>query len=118
MNFQNFKITVLAKTQDSQGKLPTNFEQWTLVINEGIKRLERELNLVIAELKVEIKTTDSLENESSNIPIIEDLSMALVYYVSQIYISDIGLKQKYILDYEDEKGIYIWNKFKEMEMNK
>lgn len=117
MTYLDFKSTIRTKTQDAQGKIPTSFAQWKLVIIEGISRIDKEIKLIIDETKVEIKTTDLLVDETSNIPIIEDLAMALVYYVSIIYTSDITLKQKYILDYEDEKGIFIWNKFKETELS-
>ncbi len=117
MTFKTFETLVKTKTQDSQSKLPPKFEDWVIVINEGIKRIDTEVKLIIDSAKVEIKTTDLLEDTNGTIPIIEDLAMALVYYVSQIYVIDVTLKQKNILDYEDEKGIYIWNKFKEQELN-
>lgn len=118
MTLFDFKKTVQIKTQDSQSKLPTAFGDWKLIIEEGINRLDREVNLIINSTEVNIRTTNLLENDTSNIPLVADLIMALAYYIAQMYVTDVTMKQKYILDYEDEKGIFIWNKFKEMELSK
>lgn len=111
MDFKTFETLVKTNTQDSQSKLPANFPQWLIVIEAGIKKIE-------AETKEEIRTTDVLDGESDNIPVIEDIAMALVYHLSQQFTNDINLKQKFILDYEDAKGTFLWNKFKEMELAK
>jgi hypothetical protein len=111
MNFKTFEMLVKINTQDSQSKLPTTFNQWKTVIEQGIIKLE-------AETKEEIRTVDIFETDNDNIPLVEDIAIALVYHISQMYTSDINLKQKYILDYEDAKGTFLWNKFKEQELNK
>ena len=92
-------------------KIPSSFPQWKIVIEQGIVKLE-------AETREVIRTVDIFENENDNIPVIEDIVIALIYYVSQLYTNDINLKQKYILDYEDTKGTFLWNKFKEQELAK
>ena len=111
MTFKTFEMLVKINTQDSQSKLPTTFNQWKTVIEQGIIKLE-------AETKEEIRTVDIFETDNDNIPLVEDIAIALVYHISQMYINDINLKQKYILDYEDAKGTFLWNKFKEMELAK
>ena len=118
MTFKSFETLVKIKTQESQSKLPPKFADWVIVINEGIKRINDEIKITINSEKIEIKTTDLLETDADDIPIIEDLTIALVYYISQMYVSYITLKQKYLLDYSDEIGIFVWNKFKEMESNR
>lgn len=118
MTFKVFEALVKIKTQDSQSKLPPKFADWVIVINEGIKRINDEIKITINSEKIEIKTNDLFETDAGNIPVIEDLTMALVYYVSQMYVSDVTLKQKYLLDYSDELGLFVWNKFKEMELSK
>lgn len=110
MTLYDFKTMAQIKTQDAQSKLPSSFPQWKLVIEEGIKKLE-------VETELEIATTDLLVDDTSNIPIIDDLLAALVFYVSQLFTNDITLKQKFIVDYEDAKGTFLWNKFKEMELS-
>lgn len=111
MNFKEFETLVKINTQDAQSKLPTTFAQWKIIIETGIKKLEDETN-------IELKTDAEFNSDSSIIPINQDIEMALVYYISQMLITDVTLKQKYILDYEDAKGTFLWNKFKEMELNK
>lgn len=111
MTLSNFKIKVKTKTQDAQSKLPDSFAQWKLAIEEGIKKLE-------IETEFEIATTDLFVDDSSNIPIIDALDMALVFYVSEMFTMDINLKQKYNIGYEDAKGTFLWNKFKEQELAK
>lgn len=111
MNFKTFETLVKTNTQDSQSKLPSSFEQWQWIIESGIKKLE-------VETQEEIRTTDVFDSNNDNIPVIEDIVIALIYYVSQLYTNDINLKQKYILDYENAKGTFLWNKFKEQELAK
>ena len=110
MNFKTFESLIKTNTQDGQSKLPSSFPQWKIVIEQGIVKLE-------AETREVIRTVDIFENENDNIPVIEDIVIALIYYVSQLYTNDINLKQKYIVDYEDAKGTFLWNKFKEQELN-
>ena len=111
MNFKTFEMLVKTNTQDSQSKLPASFNVWQWIIESGIKKLE-------AETEEVIRTTNVFDSESDNIPVIEDIAMALVCYVSQLFTNDINLKQKFISDYEDAKGTFLWNKFKEMELLK
>lgn len=111
MNYKSFKSLVKTNTQDGQSNMPTAFNEWQLIIEAGIKKLE-------AETEEEIRTVDAFDSENSTIPVVEDIVMALVYYISQLFSNDITLKQKLILDYEDAKGTFLWNKFKEMELNK
>lgn len=111
MNFRTFEMLVKTNTQDAQSKMPEKFQVWKTIIEIGIRKLELETEL-------DLSTTDTFESESDNIPLIEDITMALVFYVSQLFTNDINLKQKFIVDYEDAKGTYLWNKFKEMELNK
>lgn len=109
MTFKTLETLLKINTQDSQSKVPTNFPQWKMVIESGIKKLED-------ETEEEIRTADLLEDEASNIPLVEDIAIALVYHLSQMFSNDIVLKQKYIVDYEDAKGTFLWNKFKEREL--
>ena len=111
MDFKTFETLVKANTQDSQSKLPDNFANWKIIIESGIKKLE-------VETEMEIRTTSVFDDNKDNITVIEDIAMALVYYVSHLFVTDINLKQKYILDYEDAKGTFLWNKFKEQELAK
>lgn len=111
MDFKAFKTLIEINTQDSQSKFPTTFAQWLIIIESGIKKLE-------AETKEEIRTTNVFDSESDNIPVVEDIATALVYYISQLFTKDVNLKQKFIIDYEDAKGTFLWNKFKEQELAK
>lgn len=110
MNFKEFKKLVEINTQDAQSKMP-NFPELKSLINLGIKKLEDETEL-------EIRTIDVLDTDNDNIPIIDDLIPALIFQLSQMLTNDINLKQKHIMDYEDAKGTFLWNKFKELEMSK
>ncbi len=111
MNFKTFEALVKTNTQDSQAKLPTAFIQWKPIIEAGIKRLED-------ETEEDIRTADSFNTDNDNIPLVDGIVLALVHYVSQIYTSDITLKQKHILEYSDIKHTFIYNKFKEQELKK
>ena len=111
MNYKSFKALVEINTQDAQSKLPTSFNQWKMIIELGIKKLEDETEL-------ELKTSGTFDSDNDDIPVIENIVMALVYHISQMFVIDINLKQKLILDYEDAKGTFLWNKFKETEMAK
>ena len=111
MNFKSFKTLVEINTQDGQSKLPENFAQWKIAIESGIKKLE-------VETQEEIRTTDVFDSNNDNIPVVEDIAAALVYYISQLFTNDVNLKQKFIIDYEDAKGTFLWNKFKEQELAK
>ena len=104
MTFKEFKTLVEIHTQDGQSKLPTTFQQWQLIISTGIKKLE-------SELREELQLEEELLLERDNIPLEEDISMALVFDVSQMYTNDLALKQKYVADCENAKGTYLWNKF-------
>lgn len=111
MTFKNLEALVKTYTQDAQSKMPSTFSQWKIVIEEGIKKID-------SEIDQEVRTDDVLDSENGVVPLVEDITMALVYHLSHLFTNDIALKQKYILDYEDAKCVFIWNKFKEMELNK
>lgn len=111
MTFKTLESLVKTHTQDAQSKLPSTFPQWKIVIDEGIKKIDLEVDQ-------EVMTDDILDSEDGNIPLVEDIAMALVYHLSQLFTNDVNLKQKYIMDYEDTKGVFIWNKFKESELSK
>lgn len=111
MNFKTFETLVKTNTQDSQSKLPTSFGIWQWIIESGIKKLE-------VETEEAVRTTNVFDSESDNIPVIEDIAMALVCYISQLFTNDINLKQKFISDYEDAKSTFLWNKFKKQELAK
>lgn len=111
MDFKTFETLVKVNTQDSQSKLPTAFPQWKPIIESGIKKLE-------VETQEDIRTAGAFDGENDNIPVVEDIASALVYYISQLFTNDVNLKQKFIIDYEDAKGTFLWNKFKEQELAK
>lgn len=129
MKFKDFKLLVEFNTQDSQSKVPVKFSDWQLLITQSIKSIADKLELeslvssdilldkVYREIFKEddkdafLKIPEPMESENSEINIIENLAMAVVYDISQMFTSDPTLKQKYIHDKETVMADHIWNKY-------
>ena len=138
MLFKEFKTLVEFNTQDSQSKLPVKFSDWQLLIHQSLKRLsdtieieelitsnpddteyrdifyieddeEEDINFFIKEPELTI-------DENSKINIQESLALAIIYDISQMFIQDASMKQKFIMDKEMVISDYCWNKYKKEEL--
>lgn len=138
MLFKDFKTLVEFNTQDSQSKLPTKFTDWQLLIQQSIKRLSDviEIQELITsnvddteyrdiyyteeddDTNFFIKEPTLTEDVDSKINIQEDLVMAIVYDLSQMFTLDANLKQKFMMDREMVVSDYLWNKYKKEELEK
>lgn len=138
MQFKELKTLVKFYTQDSQSKIPDKFSEWQLLIKQSIQSLSDTIEIqdlitnnpddamyrdIYSENDTEdinyfIKETDEISNEDSKINIQEDLAMAVVYDLAQMFTLDAGLKQKYIQDREMVISNYNWNKYIKEELIK
>ena len=138
MQFKELKTLVKFYTQDSQSKIPDKFSEWQLLIKQSIQSLSDTIEIqdlitnnpddamyrdIYSENDTEdinyfIKEADEISNEDSKINIQEDLAMAVVYDLSQMFTLDAGLKQKYIQDREMVISNYNWNKYIKEELIK
>jgi hypothetical protein len=131
MQFKELKTLVKFYTQDSQSKIPDKFSEWQLLIKQSIQSLSDTIEIqdlitnnpddamyrdIYSEDDTEdinffIKETDEISSEDSKVNIQEDLAMAVVYDLAQMFTLDAGLKQKYIQDKEMVISNYNWNKY-------
>ena len=138
MQFKELKTLVKFYTQDSQSKIPDKFSEWQLLIKQSIQSLSDTIEIqdlitnnpddamyrdIYSENDTEdinyfIKETDEISNEDNKINIQEDLAMAVVYDLAQMFTLDAGLKQKYIQDREMIISNYNWNKYIKEELIK
>ena len=138
MQFKELKTLVKFYTQDSQSKIPDKFSEWQLLIKQSIQSLSDTIEIqdmitnnpddamyrdIYSEDDTEdinffIKETEEITDEDSKINIQEDLAMAVVYDLAQMFTLDAGLKQKYIQDKEMVISNYNWNKYIKEELIK
>lgn len=131
MQFKELKTLVKFYTQDSQSKIPDKFTEWQLLVKQSIQSLSDTIEIqdlitnnpddamyrdIYSEDDTEdinffIKETEEITDEDSKINIQEDLAMAVVYDLAQMFTLDAGLKQKYIQDKEMVISNYNWNKY-------
>jgi hypothetical protein len=131
MQFKELKTLVKLYTQDSQSKVPDKFSEWQLLIKQSIQSLSDTIEIQdlitnnpddamyrdiysiddTEDVNYFIKEADAISDEDSKINIQEDLAMAVVYDLAQMFTLDAGLKQKYILDKEMVISNYNWNKY-------
>lgn len=131
MQFKELKTLVKFYTQDSQSKIPDKFTEWQLLVKQSIQGLSDTIEIqdlitnnpddamyrdIYSEDDTEdinffIKETEEITDEDSKINIQEDLAMAVVYDLAQMFTLDAGLKQKYIQDKEMVISNYNWNKY-------
>lgn len=136
MRLKEFKYLVKFYTQDDQSKMPSNFEEWQLLIQRSLIKLANEITideLIVKdntkdkalrylvfnkEEKIYIKVPDELYDENAEININEQLIMAVVFDVAEALSKDINIKQKLVLDRQEVINNYVWNKFIKKELSK
>lgn len=139
MLYKNLKLLVITNIGASSLKLPIKFSEWQILIQQSIKNIADKVELktlitndtnnavyrdIYSELEDEedidyfVKEPDLIADEDSAINIEENLAMAVVYDIAQMFQSDFALKQKHITDRDMVISDYLWNEFTREELLK